>query len=228
MRILIALLFVSFTASADECVDNTREILKLLRGKPADPLVPPVTPPPAKPNCEHFKTVAPFEYLRCMNEALPPEQPPAPPPVTPAPPPSPIQPGHFGAAGDKLEIRAASGQVTAIPLPKTPKASGYLNILDSPGLNSPPSSLLEISISKTPGDMNGCTRTFRDVGYVSQYWFARTTTRFNTPQAIQAAGACYAPESEGQWYLNVRWTYSQCSFGAATCGFKFYWSPGAY
>lgn len=160
----------------------------------------------------------------------PPRRPPAPPGTCPA---HSAQIKHFGQAGDKLEITAHSGQVTAIPLPKIPSGSnnsGYLNILDFPG--SPPSNLVEISISKCPGIIdtnpaNACNTSFRDVGYVSRYWFVRTTPRFTTPQAINAAGACFAPESE-QWYLNVRWTYQACGFGAAVCGFKFYWSPGSH
>lgn len=180
--------------------------------------------------------------IQCAGDIPPPVGPPTLPPVTPPAPPTAGCPANagtpvaFGKAGDKLDLTGRSGQIFYMALPKIPsdgKNSGYLNILDSPGLASPPGNTVEISISKCPGVIdtntaNSCNKRFNEVGYVSYYWFARTTPRFPTPQAINAAGACYAPESEGQWYFNTRWTFQQCAFGYTVCGFKFYWTPGSF
>lgn len=227
------------------------QVLELLRAKAPEPEKP--TPPPVEPvkpaepagaECSEEKkreNLILWSY-RCGTPAASTAptnpQPPASPPTAA---PKDCVPGGgvipFGAANDKLEICSPAGLVTSVILPKIPassgKNSGYINMLDSPGVHTPPSSVLEVSISRSPGVIdtnlaNGCNRRFENVGYVSMYWLARTTSRFPSPEAINAARACYAPEAEGQWYLNARWTYAACAFGAATCGFKFYWALGSY
>ena len=41
-------------------------------------------------------------------------------------------------------------------------------------------------------------------------------------------GYCFAPSSDGQWYINAKWTYQQCAFGAQICGFAVQQNPGSY
>jgi hypothetical protein len=41
-------------------------------------------------------------------------------------------------------------------------------------------------------------------------------------------GYCWAPQAEGTWYVNAKWSYTQCAFGAQVCGFAVQQNPGPY
>jgi hypothetical protein len=50
-------------------------------------------------------------------------------------------------------------------------------------------------------------------------WLAQGIGPYVSQDSVNLKGWCFAPSSDGQYYLNARWRYSNCAFGAAVCGF---------
>ncbi len=94
--------------------------------------------------------------------------------------------------------------------------------------------VIELSISKCPGviddAMSPCNRTWSSVTTQSQRWFRRPFRVPGEPGAIYDAASatarqyCWAPEAEGTYYVNMRWSYAQCPYGVAQCGFNWQWN----
>ncbi|HET6266057.1 MAG TPA: hypothetical protein VFD95_14435, partial [Usitatibacter sp.] len=61
--------------------------------------------------------------------------------------------------------------------------------------------------------------------------FTKTTTSgpYATPAGITGAGYCYAPKSDGPYYINIRYTYSKCSPTVGpVCGWMAQWKNSTY
>ena len=147
--------------------------------------------------------------------------------------PSNLQNSQFPSQGLHLLLLASSAQVTSVPLPESTSNSATLTAVSSPGTYSPTNGTVEFSISKCPGlidtdTSNRCNQRFTKLGYMSAVWIEAPTGMFPDQHSTNLRGACWAPRSEGQWYLNVRWTYTECAFGASRCGFNFQWNAASY
>jgi hypothetical protein len=129
-----------------------------------------------------------------------------------------------------------SGQVVSIPLPEVVSGfhSGQLVISESAGGAFTPQPVsLNVTISKCPGvvdtdQSNSCNIVTTNGNYNAVTWFAAPYSSIQDPPSAQRYGFCWAPRSEGQWYMNARWNYSSCAFGAAVCGFAIQQNYGSY
>lgn len=171
--------------------------------------------------------------VTCAGDPAPPAPPatpttPTPPtPLPPAPPPTSCTPQNSVAVdlpfGEVRRVFAASGQVSSYRIP-TDGAQHYIALTQGQGSQSP-TTVTEMSISKCPGviqpQANGCyfTSPFNNFGKITAYIRA---TPWISGQSDIGGDGCWAPTSEGTWYVNVKWTYPRgCPFGA--CGFSMQW-----
>jgi hypothetical protein len=141
----------------------------------------------------------------------------------------------FGGLGNVLLQMQASGQVVQIPLPSM-ASSGQVTFGESAGgAYTPQPVTLEISINKCPGLIdtnyaNSCNLRNTNGNYNSITWLAKTfTSRGGTIDAsnASASGLCWAGDSQ-PYYINARWSYSSCAFGAQVCGFAIQYNLGGY
>jgi hypothetical protein len=88
----------------------------------------------------------------------------------------------------------------------------------------------EVHINKCPGLVQAPAVGVKDTCYGSyanatavfaKYWFTKEVGTF-TEAKIKTNGYCWAPEAEGQWYVNVRYNYAGCSTGV--CGWSLQWT----
>ena len=75
----------------------------------------------------------------------------------------------------------------------------------------------------TANQNNGCYTSSNSLSQVVKIWQTKLTTKLATPGAIAAIGRCYAPASQGPWYINIRVTYDTCSPTWGTCGWQPIW-----
>ena len=89
--------------------------------------------------------------------------------------------------------------------------------------------VIELTMSKCKGEINpnagACYYTSRLTNFNSLQWLTSPSLTL-APALVDAFGICRAYSSEGQWYANVRWTYSACNAGANNCGFTVTWYDG--
>jgi hypothetical protein len=126
-------------------------------------------------------------------------------------------------------IRQQSTVVGAYPIPALASASGIFTqggMAGSPGRGT----LTEFSISKCPGVIDSsvpqCYWSSGQTSYNEIGFIQRPTGGINS-QAAAGFSACWAPESEGQWYVNVRWTYALCG-NSQGCIFSMAFGTGPY
>ena len=128
-----------------------------------------------------------------------------------------------------------SGQVAFIPMraPSPGRASGQISFGESAGgAYTPQPVTLEVSISKCPGIIdtntagNFCNLRSTNGNYNSITFMSQSYQTINSGNAAQY-GYCWAGEG-GQYYLNARWTYSSCAFGASICGFAIQYNDGPF
>lgn len=93
----------------------------------------------------------------------------------------------------------------------------------------------EVHINKCKGLVDGTTgdacygKFSTNTGVWAKVWFTTTivgNSLYGTVAGIQSRGNCYAPPSEGPWYVNIRYIYSNCSIG--TCGWNYQWNNWTY
>ncbi|HWH39121.1 MAG TPA: hypothetical protein VNU21_04735 [Usitatibacter sp.] len=153
-----------------------------------------------------------------------------------AAPPADMLTASFKSIGAVLLQMQKSGQVVSIPLPEVVSGfhSGQLVISESAGGAFTPQPVsLNVTISKCPGvvdtdQSNSCNIVTTNGNYNAVTWFAAPYSSIQDPPSAQRYGFCWAPRSEGQWYMNARWNYSSCAFGAAVCGFAIQQNYGSY
>lgn len=136
--------------------------------------------------------------------------------------------------GNPILQRQLSGQTTFLPLP-TPSAgrtSGQITFTESAGgAYTPQPVVLEISISRCPGIIetdyaNFCNLRSTNGNYNAITFLSAASQSYNRDNASRY-GLCWAGDA-GQYYVNARWTYSSCGFGATTCGFAIQYNDGPY
>jgi hypothetical protein len=157
--------------------------------------------------------------------------------ATTQPPPStgncPAVPGDAQATtlvkGGRNFLKLGPSQIGYAPLPSTASnwSSGQIKLSETS--NSPDPAVTEISISKCPGVIDttpGCyaRSPFKNLNDLT--WMERPSQGVDNPTTAAAFGICYAAASQGQWYVNVRYTYNGCSL-AGGCAFNISWSDGA-
>lgn len=125
-----------------------------------------------------------------------------------------------------------SGVIASYPIPIPNGNKVSIKLTQGQQQATPGDGTSEMSISKCPGVIdktnphcysnqpNGLNFT------VSKDAFTKAIYSF-TDQASLGWRGCWAPASEGQWYVNVRWTYSHDCWGGA-CGYTMQWGTGAY
>jgi hypothetical protein len=157
--------------------------------------------------------------------------------VTPPPPPA---SGNCPAAPLDLKTTAIEnggrnffallpGQIGSTDLPRTRAgwSSGQIKLSETS--TSPDPVVTEISISKCQGVID--TSAAGTACYVRGgknltdiTWMERGSSGINTKEVAAAFGVCFAPASEGPWYVNVRYNYSACL--NANCAFNFQYGDG--
>jgi len=153
-----------------------------------------------------------------------------------AAPPADMLTASFKSIGAVLLQMQKSGQVVSIPLPEVVSGfhSGQAVFSESAGgAFTPQPVTLNVSISKCPGIVdtdtsNSCNLTSTNGNYNAITWFAAPYSVIQDPDSANRYSFCWAPRSEGQWYVNARWSYSSCAFGAAVCGFAIQQNYGSY
>ena len=138
-----------------------------------------------------------------------------------------------------------SGQIVSIPLPAVQAGhySGQAAFGENAGSAYTPQPVtLEITISKCPGFIdvdtanpsnthpngNYCNLKSPNGSYNQITWFGKPYLSLTSATTANGYGYCWAPESDGQWYLNARWSYGTCPFGQAKCGFAIQQNLGPY
>jgi len=137
-------------------------------------------------------------------------------------------PASIGNVGFTLP----SGKVAAIALPPTINGHSSAVFKMAPTSFSPSSGTLEISISKCPGtiDTNGslastfCYFRGNAASPGNRKWYGKPTTIITSTATAQYYSACWAGESEGQWYANIRYVYTTCNNYTGTCGQSVQWN----
>ena len=154
-------------------------------------------------------------------------------PGCPAPP-ADLLYSEFGGKGNPIIQRQRSGRVVFFELPATSpgSSSGQVTFTESAGAaNTPQPVMLEISISRCPGVIESnyagmCSLSSTNGNYNSITWLSKKYSIFDAGNSY-VYGLCWAGESQ-KYYVNARWTYSSCAFGATTCGFAVQRNDGPY
>ncbi len=146
------------------------------------------------------------------------------------------QPGYkamtMGWSSTPLELRMESGVIASFPIPAPNTSKVSVKMTQGQQQMSPGDGTSEMSISKCPGVIDttnaSCYSTTQNGNNftVSRDAYTRGIYSF-TSQATVAWRGCWAPSSEGQWYVNVRWNYANSCFGLAG-GYSMQWMTGAY
>jgi len=150
-----------------------------------------------------------------------------------------IIPQNLGATGALTLLKMSSGGITSFVLPAitdNTRRTGVFKV--SPTTVSYPVAPwnYEINISKCKGVIDSSSAGAKcykmssnnaDIGTLQ--WLGKPGGTY-TQAAMETRGYCYAPEGDGPWYVNVRYTYADCRFGstAITCGWHTSWSTSAY
>ncbi len=142
--------------------------------------------------------------------------------------------------GNPLLQRQLSGQIVSIPVPAPPSSSsGTTSSISfsfgesAGGAGTPQPVTLELSINRCPGVIDTDPTNFCNLrstnGSINVVTvLERPYMGFTDYASVNRQGLCWAPLSEGPWFLNARWAYSACAFGEATCGFAIQYNQGPY
>jgi hypothetical protein len=137
--------------------------------------------------------------------------------------------------GHPVAAMMLSGQVGTIALaPTSPYNSEQVTFGESAGgAYSPQPVTVEISINRCRGVIDTDTTDQCNVrslngAYNAITFFGHGYDIIDSHDAANARGYCWAPDADGPWYVNMRWTYTECAFDAATCGFMVQLNPGPY
>jgi hypothetical protein len=149
--------------------------------------------------------------------------------------PSNVTANNLGGTGNPLLQRQASGRTLFMPLPATSpgRSSGTISFSESAGgAFTPQPVTLEVSISRCPGiidaNTNGnfCNLRSTNGNFNAITFLSRAYQTINAGNAAQN-GYCWAGDG-GQYYINARWTYSNCAGGVAICGFAIQYNDGPF
>lgn len=163
--------------------------------------------------------------LSCSGGALPPPPPPPPPP--PVDPPTTPVGCNANAIQPRLEWgevrqqRAQSGQVMAFPVNATEMGRASLTFTQGQQPSTAARTITEFTVSNCPGVIDPTAGACYYRGpFVNNNSLDIYTRDYGIP------GACLATNAAFTYYINVRWTYPVCNFGA--CGFSLQWAIGPW
>jgi hypothetical protein len=151
-------------------------------------------------------------------------------------PPAELNSATLGGPGNVLLFMQKSGQTVSIPLPAAQAGLSTVQVAfgeSAGGAYTPNPVTLEVSISKCRGFIdnntsNRCNLRSTNGNYNSITSFRQAYSVIRDTASASLRGYCWAPGSDGDWYVNARWTYSNCAFGASTCGFAIQQNYGPY
>ena len=140
---------------------------------------------------------------------------------------------HRDAGGSSVDqLRMDSGTVAYYRVVGAPKPEQSVRVMFSQGQqpNTPPGVVTEFSVSKCPGVID---TTVPDCYYRNTSINNNAIEIFTAPvpqygwvdQTALAGRGCYAPIAERNYYVNVRWSYGTCPWGAGNCGSSMQWAP---
>ena len=148
-----------------------------------------------------------------------------------------ITPCHLSSSAAGYHRRSTRG--FSIPLPVTGLNSGSVAFGESAGgAYTPQPVTIEISINKCPGLIqpvsNGTSPQYCNVKNTNGNY--NSITFINKPVEVVVdtntanlyLGACWTGDPGATYYINARWTYSSCAFGAQVCGFGIQHNRGPY
>lgn len=149
--------------------------------------------------------------------------------------PSDVLYAQLSGVGNPIMQRQTSGQMVFLDLPSDQytTTSGQVMFTESAGgAYTPQPVTLEISISRCPGVIdtdysNACNLRSTNGNYNAITWLAKKYSILDGSNASQY-GYCWAGDSNTKYYVNARWSYNQCAYGASTCGFAVQYNQGPY
>lgn len=130
-------------------------------------------------------------------------------------------------------LRMSSGRIASSPLPGVKDNGGTTNsgqIVFGESTVAPRSATVEISINKCRGviDQNAgfCYTSVSSSAFMKISWIEKAVWGANTDSIANAYKLCRAYQTEGPYYINVRYTFGQgsCLWGEGTCGFVNQWN----
>jgi hypothetical protein len=144
---------------------------------------------------------------------------------------------RLGGFGNPIFQRQKSGQVVSIPLPAQPAGTSSGNVIfsENTGAATPNPVKLEISISRcsglidapsAPASPDYCTLNSSNGTFNNIVWIAKPVSVYTNASAAATVGYCWAAEPGESYFINARWTYASCGFGADNCGFAIQQNPG--
>lgn len=160
---------------------------------------------------------------------------PTPPPGCPAVP-TDLVTLNLGGIGNPLFAMTHSGQTVSLSLPAVQSgySSGSIVFSESAGGAYTPNPVtLDISINKCPGvidtdQTNSCNYHSTNGNYNAITWFGKAYQSIVSAAQANPRGLCWAGDAGTQYYVNARWTYQSCAFGAQVCGFAVQQNIGPY
>lgn len=139
----------------------------------------------------------------------------------------------MGWTSAPVELRMTSGTIASFPIPAPPRKAS-VRLTQGQQALSPGNGTTEFSISKCKGVIDTsnqyCYKSSQASNLiVAPDAYTRPVSNLTSQAAVGSRG-CWAPSSEGQWYVNVRWSYNTpggMCFGY-TCGYSMQWFEGSY
>lgn len=140
---------------------------------------------------------------------------------------------NLGGGGYTNLTRLSSGTVHTftLPTPTLNKKTGIFKLSETSVTWPIAPWNYEIHINKCKGLVqaatgDGCYASSANKTLFNKVWFTAFTTGFPTKTKMDLYGYCYAPPSEGPWYINIRYNYASCT--TAPCGWHAQWTNWAY
>ncbi len=134
------------------------------------------------------------------------------------------------------QLRMNPGQIGYFPVDVAPAGRNSLAFTQGQQPSTPSNVVTEMSLSKCkgvvfsdPADSHYVPQCYLKTTYtniVKLTIFTRPVTQYGwVDQASLGNRGCWAPETGGPWYVNVRWTYASCQYSTG-CGFTVQWVNG--
>ncbi len=149
------------------------------------------------------------------------------------PPPSPLTIDATLEWDQVLQHRMASEAIASFPVLAAPNGWATSVFTQGQQPSTPAGVVTEFYVSRcrgaiVPPPAGVVDRCYYRSVFVNNNQIAVFTRPVNGWDSQETLGdrGCWAPASEGTWYVNVRWTYETCPF--ASCGFSLQWALGAW
>jgi hypothetical protein len=134
--------------------------------------------------------------------------------------------------GNVLKQMQASGRTVAIPLPTILNyKSVQISFGESSGAATPSPVRLQVSINRCPGLIetapNACNLDTTNGSFNAMKSVSLAYSILTDATVASKYGYCWTADG-GQYYINARWTYASCAFGAQVCGFAIQYNKGPF